>query len=223
LPRGSLSAHTETIWSLMNKKILGLVVASLALASAASAASSNIVGYVKVNLKPGLNLVANPLNNTNPNGNKISSLFAGKTASVLRWTGTQFSSTDLFEGTIVGGTDADILPGEAIFVDIGENTDVTWVGEALVGTQTVAVGAGNSFVASKIPLAGTATSLGLAPADSISALTWDNATSSFKSYDYFPGAGWIGSLGEPSFAVAQGFLIQSGAAFSWVKTFTPAP
>lgn len=207
----------------MNKKNLGLVLAVLALGSAAHAASSNIVGYVKVDLKPGYNLVANPLNNTNPNGNKISSLFAGKTCSVLRWTGTQFASTDLFEGIIVGGQDGDLLPGEAVFVDIGENTSVTWVGEALVGTQTVGIAAGNSFVASKIPLAGTATDLGLQPADAISALTWDNASGSFKSYDYFPGAGWIGSLGEPSFGVAQGFLVQSGGAFNWVKTFTPAP
>lgn len=195
----------------------------MALASAASAASSNIVGYVKVNLKPGLNLIANPLNNTNPNGNKISSLFAGLTCSVLRWQGSSFQSTDLFQGTVLGGPDADVLPGEAVFVDIGETVSVTMVGEALVGTQTVAVGANNSFVASKIPLSGTATDLGLQPAGAISALTWNNTLSKFDSYDYFPGAGWIGSLGEPSFAVAQGFLVQSGEAFSWVKTFTPAP
>jgi|GEM_PF-1373087 len=207
----------------MNKNFLALTVAASALAFSASAAvSSNIVGYVKVPLKLGLNLVANPLNNTNPNGNKISSLFAGQTCSVLRWNGSGFGSTDLFEGVVVGGVDGDLAPGEGFFADMGGDVSLTWVGEALVGTQSVNVGANNSFVASKIPLAGTATELGLAPADSISALTWDNASSSFKSYDYFAGAGWIGSLGEPSFAVAQGFLVQSGAAFTWTKTFTPA-
>jgi hypothetical protein len=174
-------------------------------------------------LKRGLNLISNPLNNTNPNGNKITSLFAGMTASILRWGGTGFNSTDLFQGTVAGGTDGDILPGEGFFVDVGEDGNVTMVGEALIGTQTVDVGAGNSFVASKIPLAGTATELGLAPDTAISALLWDNATAAFKSYDYFPGGGWIGSLGEPSLAVAQGTLIQSGAAFQWTKSFTPAP
>jgi hypothetical protein len=209
----------------MNKNLLALsVAAASALAFSASAAvSSNIVGYVKVPLKRGLNLIANPLNNTNPNGNKISSLFAGLTCSILRWNGTGFASTDLFEGTVIGGTDGDLVPGEGFFCDIGADTTVTMVGEALVGTQTVNVGVNNSFVASKIPLAGTATELGLAPAVSISALLWDNATGAFKSYDYFAGAGWIGALGEPSLAVAQGLLIQSGEAFPWTKTFTPAP
>jgi hypothetical protein len=98
---------------------------------------------------------------------------------------------------------------------------VTLVGEALVGTQSVNVGVGNSFVASKIPLSGTATELGLAPTVAISALLWNNTTAAFTSYDYFPGAGWL--TGEPSIAVAQGLLIQSGDAFQWSKTFTPAP
>jgi hypothetical protein len=209
----------------MNKNLLALsVAAASALAFSASAAvSSNIVGYVKVPLKRGLNLISNPLNNTNPNGNKITSLFAGMSCSVLQWNGAGFNSTDLFQGVVVGGTDADILPGQGIFVDVGEDVTVTMVGEALTGTQSVDVSAGNSFVASKIPIAGTATELGLAPATGISALLWDNATALFKSYDYFPGAGWIGGLGEPSLAVAQGVLIQSGSAFQWTKTFTPAP
>jgi hypothetical protein len=209
----------------MNKNLLALsVAAASALAFSASAAvSSNIVGYVKVPLKRGLNLVSNPLNNTNANGNKITSLFAGMTCSVLTWGGTGFASTDLFQGTVLGGTDKDLLPGEGFFVDIGEDATVTWVGEALVGTQTVNVISGNNFVGSKIPLAGTATDLGLAPANAISALLWDNATASFKSYDYFPGAGWIGGLGEPSLAVAQGLLIQTSDAFAWTKTFTPTP
>ncbi|HRI12010.1 MAG TPA: hypothetical protein PLX89_03305 [Verrucomicrobiota bacterium] len=207
----------------MNKNLLALsVAAASALALSASAAvSSNIVGYVKVPLKRGLNLISNPLNNTNPNGNKISTMFAGKTCSVLRWGNSGFVSTDVFNGVVIG-TDSDILPGEGFFVDVGADTEVTLVGEALVGTQTVNVDpgtTGNAFVASKIPLAGTATFLGLAPANSISALVWNNASGSFTAFDYFGGVGWIGA--EPSLAVAQGVLIQSTVAFPWTKTFNP--
>ncbi|MCW5558771.1 MAG: hypothetical protein KIT22_13200, partial [Verrucomicrobiae bacterium] len=72
----------------MNKKLLALSVAAAALASTASAAvSSNIVGYVKLNLKKGLNLISNPLNNTAANGNNVSTIFGAIDCSVLRWNG----------------------------------------------------------------------------------------------------------------------------------------
>ena len=131
----------------MNKNILALSVAAAALASTASAAvSSNIVGYVKLNLKKGLNLVSNPLSNTAANGNNVSTIFGALDCSVLRWNGTGFTSTDILAGgTILGGEDFALVPGVGVFVDVGADASVTTVGDALL-TGTTAIAAGNTAV-----------------------------------------------------------------------------
>jgi hypothetical protein len=200
----------------MNKNLLALSVAVAAMASSASAAvSSNIVGYVKLNLAKGLNLIANPLNNTAVNGNNVSSLFTFD-CSVLRWNGTGFASTDILAGVgVVGGNDFALAPGESVFLDVAAATSTTFVGEALTGTQTKAINKGNNFVASKIPLAGTATDLGLTPGDGDTVLTWGGK--SYTAYDSLGGGVWPN--GEPSFTVGQGFVVQAAAAFTWTKTF----
>jgi opacity protein-like surface antigen len=216
-------AHTETIWSLMNKNLLALSVAAAAMATSASAAvSSNIVGYVKLNLKKGFNLIANPLNNTSSaTGNNVSVIFASVgDCSVLRWTGTGYSSTDFLAGVgIVGGTDFALTPGEAVFVDVPADVSLTTVGDALVGTQTKVINVGNNFVASKVPIAGTATELGLEPTDGTTVLTWSGT--GYVAFDYLGGVGW--PAGEPSFTVGQGFITQATTGFTWTKTFTVAP
>lgn len=202
----------------MNKNILALSVAAAALASTASAAvSSNIVGYVKLNLKKGQNLVANPLSNTAADGNNVSAIFGGIDCSVLRWNGTTFVSTDILAGVgVVGGTDFALTPGEAVFVSVEADASVTTVGDALVGTQVVSLTGGNNFVGSKIPIAGTATELGLTPPDGSTVLTWNGST--YVAFDTLGDGVW--PVAEPSFTVGQGFVVQSPSAFTWTKTFT---
>lgn len=207
----------------MNKNILALSVAAAALASTASAAvSSNIVGYVKLNLKKGLNLVSNPLSNTAANGNNVSTIFGALDCSVLRWNGTGFTSTDILAGgTILGGEDFALVPGVGVFVDVGADASVTTVGDALL-TGTTAIAAGNNFVASTVPIAGTATELGLQPTDGSSVLTWTGT--GYTAFDTLGGGVWLGD--EPSFAVGQGFVVQvpaNGTPFTWTKTFTVTP
>ncbi len=204
----------------MNKNLLALTVAASALAFSASAATSNIVGYVKLALKKGNNLVANPLNNTNTGGNKVGSLFFSIDCSVLRWTGSGFTTTDTVANAgVVSGDDFTLAPGEAVFVQVTADASVTLVGEALTGTQTVAITKGNNFVASKIPLSGAAdTVLGLG-IDGTSVLTWNGM--GYDSYDYVEGAGYLG--GAPNIAVGQGFVVNATAPATWSKTFTPAP
>jgi len=202
----------------MNKKILALSVAAAALASTASAAvSSNIVGYVKLNLKKGFNLISNPLSNTAANGNNVGTIFGALDASILRWNGNGFDSTDIVAGVgVVAGPDFALVPGEAVFVDIGADASVVTVGDALVGTQSKAVAAGNNFVASLIPIAGTATELGLTPPDGSTVLTWTGT--GYEAFDTIGDGVW--PVGEPNFTVGQGFVLQSPSAFTWTKTFT---
>jgi hypothetical protein len=201
----------------MNKNILAVSVAAVSLASTASAAvSSNIVGYVKLNLAQGLNLVTNPLNNTATDGNKVGSIFGGIDCSILRWNGTGFVSTDILAGVgVVNGDDFTWAPGEAVFVDVAAATSVTTVGDALVGAQTTPIAIGNNFVGSKIPIDGTATDLGLQPPDGSTVLTW--GATGYTAWDTLGGGVW--PVGEPSFTVGQGFVVQASAAFSWDKTF----
>jgi hypothetical protein len=204
----------------MNKNLLALTVAASALAFSASAATSNIVGYVKLALKKGNNLVSNPLNNTNTDGNKISSLFGSIDCSVLRWTGSGFNTTDTVAGAGVdSGDDFTLAPGEAVFVAVTADSSVTLVGEALTGTQTVAIKKGNNFVASKIPLSGAAdTVLGLG-IDGSSVLTWNG--NGYDSFDYVDGVGYL--TGAPNIAVGQGIVVSATTDATWSKTFTPAP
>jgi hypothetical protein len=166
--------------------------------------------------------VANPLNNTNPNGNNISNLFGAIDCSVLRWNGNGFTTSDIFAGAgVVSGPDFALAPGESVFVFVNDPSSVTTVGEALVGTQTVTGVRGNNFVASKIPLSGKLdTDLGLG-VDGLSVSTWDG--SKYVTYDYFEGVGYVPE--SPTIAVGQGLLATTAeaAGFTWTKTFTPAP
>jgi hypothetical protein len=207
----------------MNKNLLALsAAAASALAFSASAAvSSNIVGYVKLSLAKGYNLVANPLNNTNPNGNTIGSLFGTIDCAVSRWTGAGFATSDIVVGAgVVSGTDFVLAPGESVFVFVNDPASVTLVGEALVGTQTVTGVVGNNFVASKIPLAGTFTELGLSPGDGGTVNVWTGTA--YQTFDYVEGLGYV-QQPEPTVAVGQGLVANALAPFTWTKTFTPAP
>lgn len=204
----------------MNKNLLALsAAAASALAFSASAAvSSNIVGYVKLNLPAGYTLVSNPLDNTNPNGNTIGSLFGSIDIAVSRWTGSGFATSDIVAGAgVVSGDDFVLAPGESVFVNVTAPTSVTLVGEALIGTQATAVTAGNNFVASKIPLSGTFTDLGLTPSDGSTVSTWNGT--SYVTYDYVEGVGYIQP--EPTVAVGQGLVVNALTPFTWTKTFTP--
>jgi hypothetical protein len=207
----------------MNKNLLALsVAAASAMAFSASAAvSSNIVGYVKLTLAQGYNLVSNPLNNTNPSGNTIGNLFGTVDCAVSRWTGTGFATSDIVAGAgVVSGDNFVLAPGESVFVFVTAPASVTTVGEALIGTQTVNSAVGNNFVASKIPLSGDFVALGLAPSDGATVSTWTG--SGYSTFDYVEGLGYVQSP-LPTIGVGQGLVVNALTAFVWTKTFTPAP
>jgi len=74
--------------------LLAAVAASLGAVSAFGAVSSNVVGYTKLSLSKGFNLVANTLDNKA--GNDVTALFSALPAdsTVFRWNGNGFNALD---------------------------------------------------------------------------------------------------------------------------------
>jgi len=206
----------------MKTNLLNLsAVAVVALLGQASAAvSSNIVGYVKMNLPKGYTLLSNPLNNTAPSGNTVYSLFGTIDCSILRWKGSSFETTVIdpaVPGAPVEGPDFVLNPGESVFVAVNAPSSVTFVGDALL-TQALPYARGNNFLASAIPLAGTATTLKLTPGNGDTVLLWNNSKAAYDSYPYDSEAGYI--EGEPNLTVGQGLVLQALASGSWSNTYT---
>jgi hypothetical protein len=203
--------------------LLAAVAASLGTASAFGAVSSNIVGYTKLSLAKGLNLVANTLDNKA--GNNITVLFAALPAdsTIFRYTGASFEAHDKVgdEADAWGSDGFALNPGESVFVQAAAAKDITLVGEVLTGLQTVAIAKGNNFVASKIPQAGkldTALGFTTLAADS-TVFTWGGT--SYVASDYLGDGVWGTDDGTaPTIGVGQGMVVVAAAASTWSRTFT---
>ena len=205
--------------------LLAAVAASLGTASAFGAVSSNIVGYTKLSLAKGFNLVANTLDNKA--GNDVTVVFAGipSDSTVFRWNGNGFNALDkVGDGpTDWGDVGYALNPGESVFIQAAAAKDVTLVGEVLTGLQEINIIKGNNFVASKIPQAGkldTALGFTTLAADS-TVFTWNSTAGSYIASDYLGGGVWGTDDGTaPTIAVGQGLVVQSAAAGKWSRTFT---
>ena len=206
--------------------LLAAVAASLGAVSAFGAVSSNVVGYTKLSLSKGFNLVANTLDNKA--GNDVTALFAALPAdsTVYRWNGKGFNALDKVGDGVGAGDWGDkgyaLAPGESVFVQASAAKDIVLVGEVLTGLQEVAIVKGNNFVASKIPQSGGLdTDLGFSTlaADS-TVFTWDAKKGSYVASDYLGGNAWGTDSGKsPVIGVGQGLVIQSPAAGKWSRTF----
>lgn len=200
--------------------------------------SVNAVGYVNTELRPGYNLISNPLiaaNNTigelfkglpnqtqvakfvrsatNPNG----SFVIGTWSSILgRW-----SSTDPNFANI------EVRPGEGVFVRNPTQAalTVTFVGDVPQGTLSTPLPQGLSIVSSQVPQSGTATELGLPVANLDQIHQWDPTlnggaggyrTSTYSSIlNGFSGA----PLGTLKVGEAFFFNKRSAGAGTWTRTF----
>src|SRR6266404_3619153 len=140
-----------------------LLTAVLGAAGAASSFaqvySQNAVGYVNLTLKPGFQLVANPLNNTSANGNAVSNLFATVPDGTTVYT---FDATK--QGFVTNGKDfgewanpnATLTPGQGAFLLLpaGANVTVTAVGDVMQGTLSNPIVKGFQIISSQVPQAG---------------------------------------------------------------------
>lgn len=193
--------------------------------SAFAATSSNIVGYVKLNLRPKFNLIANQLDNGA--GNKVVDLFKAPLPegfAVSKYTGSSFLTISIADGSWEGDDlNMSLAPGEGVFVNnTGAASTVTFVGEVKTGASTVNLAADRySIVSSVVPQQlklDTASGFPAAEGDLVSRYTG----TSFLTDGIADGA-WEGDSGgeAPTVQVGEAFFVKNvGAAAAWTRTFT---
>lgn len=212
----------------MKTKILlttaALAVAGIVAANAQTVYSVNVVGYVNVTLKPGFNLIANPLNTTN---NTIASLLPnvpGNTQLFKYTTGVGFTTYTFDDLDLVWypNGNATLNPGEGAFIKNPTSSDITitFVGEVLQGALTNTIPVGYSIKSSMVPQAGaidTILQFPAAPNDQIFKYTPGQgySTYSFDDLDLV----WVPTA--PVINVGEAFFVKrAGQAGQWVRNFT---
>jgi hypothetical protein len=229
----------------MRTKTLLAAAAMLAAGLASSMAQSNVyslnvVGYVNKVLVGGnkYTAAANPLNTAT---NTLAGLFGGPgvglpaTTRVLKWN-TGIADFDTFTKTSFGtgwsgpgaGAATSLNPGEGclILTPVGSaDLTNTFVGEVLQGSLTNSFITGYQMAGNKVPDSGAVDTLGLVPPASTPAtrlLKWDSSLATQGDWVTYTkttfGLGWSPSV--PNINVAEGFLLNAGTAFSWVRNFT---
>lgn len=218
----------------MNAKILlstALVAAGIALVDAQQVYSVNAVGYVNVTLRPGFNLLNNPLNGTN---NTLSTVLpvVPDGSSLLTWNPVfqDFNQADVYSGGWIdgdGNASARALdPGQGFFLqnNSGANTVITFVGEVSQGFLTNHIHANFGFYGSKVPQSCTLSCLGFTGSDGMSLYLWDPIIQDYRQGYVSFGGSWIdgdGNSNDPVIGVAEGFLLSNpNAPVNWVRTFS---
>jgi len=206
-----------------------LLTAVLGVATAATSMgqvfSQNIVGYVNVVLRPGFNLIANPLNGTN---NGINTVIPNPGVGSILY---KFSNPGGFNqiaenaGAGVWDLNLTLAPGEGAFISVPALTTNTFVGEVITGTTTNNIPTGFSIRSSIVPQS--------AALDGAGGLGFP-ATAGDLIFRFSNTAGYVGGIFEsaggglwdpaaPVPAVGESFWVQnnSGAAKQWIRTFNP--
>jgi len=203
-----------------------LAAAGIASSMAQAVYSVNAVGYVNTTLKPGYNLVSNPLTATDQT---IKALFASLPAGtqVFKYNGTSFTtaSKDDFTGEYLPPTAANltVAPGEGVFVALPAGTPdqtVTFVGEVPQGAASnQTVPAGLSIRSSTVPQTGLVTDLQFpgAPGDQI--FKFNSTTQGYTTYSFDDFSGtWLPSV--PTINVGEAVFVNKVAAAAWNRNFS---
>jgi hypothetical protein len=196
-----------------------LSAACIATAVAQTVYSVNAVGFVNVDLKPGFNMVANPLDAT---ANTVAGLFGTalpEGAIVYKYaSGTGFS-VNAFEFGEWGQPTQTLNPGEGAFVFIPGTTaaKVTFVGEVKQGHLVTPIPAGFSIKASQVPQeAQLDTILKFPVAEGDQIYLFKNATGSYSTHSFEFGEWNI----PPVPKVGEAFFVSKLAATDWVRDFS---
>ena len=202
-----------------------LLAAAFSAAGAATALaqvySVNAVGYVNTALKPGFNLIANPLDAGADN--TVSKLLAGVPDGTIVYTfapGSGFSVNTLDLGEW-SDPNATLVPGQGFFVRTPSAVTVTFVGEVKQGNLSTPLAQGFNLVASQVPQAGKiSTDLGLSLADGELVYKFNADTQGYQIFTFDIGV-WDPS--EPELAVGEGVWVRKKDAGSWDRTFSVNP
>jgi hypothetical protein len=185
--------------------------------------SQNIVGYINVDIKPGLNLIANQLDNKN--GNKVKDLLptVPDGTTLYFWNNATGSFVDdSFFAPDWDKPDLVLAPGSGCFVDNpGTATKFLFVGEVMLGAQSVNLPAGLQIISSVPPVVLVASELTPTGAATFPAGDGDTiyqwTGTGYRDNSYF------GEWDHPDYTIAVGeafFYSNSGAAKTWTRTFT---
>lgn len=208
----------------MKTKVL-LVGAALAVtavtASAETIYSSNVVGYVNLDLVKGWNLVANPLD---AGVNTLDTLMQGvpDASTVMKFANGAFTAAstydEMFEAWEI---DYSINPGEGFFINVPEPVTITFVGEVKAGNHSVELPAGWSMVASPTPVAGTLEQIGLGipvVGDADTLMAWNPTAQSYSAANSFDEMFEAWEF-EQTVGVGEAFFIKKQAASTWTRSF----
>jgi hypothetical protein len=219
----------------MRTKSLLLTAALIAAGVGVSQAqvySVNAVGYINVVNKPGYNIIANQLINSN---STVAALFPNVPGgtTILKWLGTGFS-VNAYDSDFAEWQDPNqtLAPGEAAFFlnPTTTNVTVTFVGDVPQGNLTNGVPQNFSLKSSIVPQGGSLQgNLAYVPTGGDQVLRWVNnypASSGyaihsydadFGEWDVEPGTGSLGPI-----RVGEGFFIKRAAAGAgqWVRQFS---
>lgn len=200
---------------------LGLAVAT---ASADAVYSSNVVGYVNVDIVAGWNMIANPLDSGN---NMLSALITDAplgTAAYKYANGgytISFFDYDEDEEANLWSKDFSLNPGEGVFINAPEAFAITFVGEVKAGAHSVELPAGWNMVASPTPVAGDLDEIGLTAAVALGDAVYKYAnggyTISFYDYDEDEEMNmWSKTI---NVGVGEAFFVKKAEASTWTRTF----
>jgi hypothetical protein len=209
-----------------------LSAAGIATSMAQAVYSVNAVGYVNTTLVPGFNLISNPLDNKT--GNSINNLLVtgmttvpdGTTAYVFQNGGFQVAQYDELDGRFNPAAIADlnILPGSGFFVRNPGSTSVqvTFVGEVPQGNLSQTIPPGFSIQASSVPIAGTASSMGLGGQNGDTYYGFSEANQSFNFISTFDDLDNAWSPALPVLQVGEAFMYLSRATAprQWTRSFS---
>lgn len=214
------------------KALLGL--AALAVSAATCVAQSNvyslnIVGYVNVDIKQGLNLISNPLKPSDGNYNITNTIVlpdAADGALLYQWNKTAWSAN--VPSWLAGAgwiPDSTIALGEAFFLQSPVATKVTFVGEVATGDVTYSYPSGFNAVANKVPVEENFP--GSAHGNDGDVIYKWTGTAWDSSWSFIGGLGWTGGTPDnpngPVLKVGEGIMYQNTgtAPVAWTRTFNP--
>jgi hypothetical protein len=178
--------------------------------SAAQVYSVNVVGYVNVTIPAGFSMIANPLNNTD--GNTLNNLIP---QAEIGTTVYRFSTEAGFEpSTFIAdwNPNFDMSPGEGVFIQVGSETTLTFVGEVMQGTLENNLPAGLSIKGSMVPAEESLDDIGF-PAEI------GDTVFLFRDGDYVPST-FIASFNPPAVPkVGEAFWVQRANEATWTREF----
>jgi len=200
----------------MNTKslLLAAVVAAVgAVSGSAQVTSQNIVGYVRLSLAKGFNLIGNQLNNGNNAIGTVLNVPEGTT--VYKFSGGKYSPNSFLDGAWED-TAMKLSPGEGFFINVPNATTITLIGEVSLN-NSVNIASGFNLVAVPLPIAG---SLSAPAAGGFQGVEGDNVfqwTGTGFSQKSFIDGGWDS---DPTVKVGEGFFLQTSTARTYTRNFS---